>query len=128
VPRWVALALTLLAALAVNSRAADARPSGSVPRVGFLYFGSARTGLGAERYAAFLEGMRALGYVEGESVLVEARFADAKVERISALIYPEAGGLMSYGAPLIENFRRPAACVDTIFKGAKPAELPFGAR
>jgi hypothetical protein len=39
--------------------------------------------------------MRALGYVEGKSVLVEARFADAKVERISALIYPEAGGLMS---------------------------------
>jgi hypothetical protein len=54
VPRWVALALTLLAALAVGSRAADAQPSGPVPRVGLLYFGSAQTGLGAERYAAFL--------------------------------------------------------------------------
>ena len=39
--------------------------------------------------------------------------------------YAEAGGLMSYGANIIDNFRRVATYVDKILKGANPAELPF---
>jgi putative ABC transport system substrate-binding protein len=37
----------------------------------------------------------------------------------------EAGGLMSYGVPLAEVYRRSATYIDRILKGANPAELPI---
>ena len=39
--------------------------------------------------------------------------------------YTEAGGLLSYGPVIKDNFVRAAALVDKILRGASPADLPF---
>jgi putative ABC transport system substrate-binding protein len=42
----------------------------------------------------------------------------------SGLAYAQAGFLITYGAKYGGSYRRAAALVDKIIKGAKPAELP----
>jgi putative ABC transport system substrate-binding protein len=53
----------------------------------------------------------------------------AREKRLPAIYetreYVEAGGLMSYGPNLSEQFRRSAYYVDRILKGAKPGDLPI---
>ena len=38
--------------------------------------------------------------------------------------FVESGGFMSYGADLIEPYRRAAALIDKILRGTNPADLP----
>jgi putative tryptophan/tyrosine transport system substrate-binding protein len=58
------------------------------------------------------------------------RLADLALRNRLATIYGQreyvdAGGLLSYGSRLQDLFRRAAAYVEKILKGAKPAELPI---
>ena len=57
------------------------------------------------------------------------RLADLAANNRLPAIYPgsefvDAGGLMSYGPNIFENYRRAATYVDKILKGAKPADVP----
>jgi putative tryptophan/tyrosine transport system substrate-binding protein len=61
--------------------------------------------------------------------LVRAKITEFAASRKLPTIYPQRefaaiGGLMSYGPDLFDLFRRAAAYVDKILKGAKPADLP----
>jgi len=53
--------------------------------IGFLYYGSRQSVMKTGRYAAFVDGMRDLGYVEGRDYVIDARFSEGNVERLPAL-------------------------------------------
>jgi putative ABC transport system substrate-binding protein len=108
--RRFTVGLALAFALLACPSAGEAQQTGKVARVGFLYFGSRDPGPGGDRYAAFLEGMRELGYVEGRSLIVEARFADSKPERVPDLVQEllrlKVDTIVAAGLPVYRALRR----------------------
>jgi len=68
--------------------AAEAQQPGKVPRIGFLSrdLHPADSRAAAPRnLQAFREGLRELGYIEDKNIIVEYRYADQRLERLTAL-------------------------------------------
>jgi len=86
--RRIGLAVVLAFGLALVPVEANTQQAGKVSRVGYLFEGAANavmhpslgTGLNGLR-----QGLRALGWTEGENLVIEARFAEGKPERLAGL-------------------------------------------
>jgi len=128
--------VALVVTFAMCGVVAQAQQAGKVPRIGILELGSPSAS--ASQIKAFQQGLHDLGYIEGKNItsvpspfLATHRaliFDFAAKNRLPAMYstsdFVEAGGLMSYGPDLLDNWRRAATFVDKILKGAKPADLP----
>src|SRR5262249_61951222 len=86
------IGLMLTLALGLLMAAAAEPPRGRIPRLGVLTAGSppppfADTSWSARNSTAFglLQGLRELGYVAGQTITIEARYAEGHVERLPAL-------------------------------------------
>jgi len=77
--------VALGAGVLVVPRSSLAQQAVKGARIGFFYYASRPSSLDTGRYNAFVQGMRELGYVEGTNAIIEARFADAKAERLPAI-------------------------------------------
>src|SRR5258706_11532559 len=88
--------ITLFGGAAMWPLAARARqPAGRVYRVGHFTISSREQQL--HLIKAFEEGLRSLGYRNGENVVIEYRFADGEMERLPAL----AADLVRLGVDII---------------------------
>ncbi len=85
--RGLGRALTLIVTLTLGTLAAPitagAQRATKVPRIGVLHPGAPATS--SHFAAAFKEGLREHGYVEGQNIVVERRFAEARAERLSEI-------------------------------------------
>jgi putative ABC transport system substrate-binding protein len=98
--------ITLLGGAAASPLAAQAQQR-PMPVVGFL--GTTTPDDFAERVAAFKEGLKEAGYVEGQNVVIEYRWPEGNYDRLPTL----AAGYHQVGI-----------YVGRILKGEKPADLP----
>jgi putative tryptophan/tyrosine transport system substrate-binding protein len=78
------LLVTLTLGLLVAPRASHAQQPGQMPRIGFVEPGAAA--VNGHFLAAFRQGLRAFGWVEGQNLVIEDRWAEGQYERFPALL------------------------------------------
>jgi ABC-type uncharacterized transport system substrate-binding protein len=93
--RLVALFTILILGALVGSLAGAARPSAPLPRIGLLSVFSPT--LGESKAESFRQGLRELGYMEGQNIRLESRWAEGHRERLAEL----AADLVRLGVAVI---------------------------
>ncbi len=67
-------------ALCLVPLALEAQPQGQVRRIGFLALGSRAIISVSPRFEAFKQALRELGWVEGQNLIIESRYAEGRAE------------------------------------------------
>jgi putative ABC transport system substrate-binding protein len=75
--------VTLIAIVIALSLPAEAQQAAKIPRIGVLNASSAASM--ASRMEQFRQGLRDLGYIEGQNIVIEYRYADGKLNLLPGL-------------------------------------------
>ena len=81
--RSIGLLVTLALGLLLSPLAAEAQPAGKVARIGYL--GVSSPSSAAHLVEALQQGLRDLGYVEGQNITLEYRSAEGREDQLSVL-------------------------------------------
>jgi len=108
---------TLAGGLLAASLAAEAQAPAKVPRIGFL---SARPPTDNPYFIeSFWQGLRELGYVEGQNIAIEYRFAEGRPERLPALaaelVRLKVDVIVTGGPPAPEAAKQATGTIPVVF-------------
>ena len=82
--RLIGLAVVLAVSLVLMPLVGETQLTGSIPRIGVLSFGPpSLRGSPPDPNEAFRSGLRDLGYVEGQNVAIELRYAETRSDRLA---------------------------------------------
>src|SRR5947208_3507525 len=73
----------LLTVFLITGSLAEAQQPKKVPRIGYL--GATSASSESLRHEAFRQGLREVGYIEGQNITIEYRYAEGKLDRLPAL-------------------------------------------
>jgi ABC-type uncharacterized transport system substrate-binding protein len=107
--------------LLVAPLTAEAQPAAKGPRVGWLSDGL-RGGAGSHLHEAFLHGLRDLGYVKGQNIVVERRDVEGKLERLpdlaAELVRLKVDVIVTMGVPGISAAKRMTGSIPIVMADA----------
>jgi putative ABC transport system substrate-binding protein len=83
--RRIGLAVVLAVSLALAPQAPEAQQAGKVFRIGILGNLPVTDPEGGRLWGGFTQGLRELGYVEGQNITIEQRSSEGQYERLPAL-------------------------------------------
>jgi putative ABC transport system substrate-binding protein len=109
--------VTLAGGILAASLAAEAQQAGKVPRIGFLKNSGPGTTEISQR-EAFLQGLRELGWIDGQTVTIEYRSAEGSVNRLSALaefVQLKVDVIVLAGPQAIHAVRRATSTIPIVF-------------
>jgi putative tryptophan/tyrosine transport system substrate-binding protein len=116
--RFVGL-LTIFVTLAACGAVALAQQSKKVPRIGYVDAGSTATT--GHRAKAFVQGLRDLGYVERENIVIEYRWAEGKSEILPVLVQDiirlRVNVIVSSATPAIRIAKEQTATIPIVMAG-----------
>jgi ABC-type uncharacterized transport system substrate-binding protein len=119
--------ITLLGGAAVGwPLAASAQTQPKIPRVGVVQAATPARGL-----EAFRQGLRELGYVEGQTIILELRSAEGRIERIAELVAElvslKVDVLVAGGTPAILAVKNATQTIPIVMVGVNPVGLRLAA-
>jgi len=120
----VGIIVTFTLALLAVPHASKAQPPGRVPRIGMLWFGSPVVGP-SPHLEAFRQGLRELGYTEGQNIVIETRHAamrPALLPDLAAnLVLSKVDVIVAAGDPAIYAARHATSTIPIVMvAGADP--------
>ena len=125
-----ALATALALALFAAPLAAGAQPTGKVPRIGWL---GGPTRESAQAYVQpFQQGLKDLGWVEGQNIVIEWRFAGGRTERLpdlaAELVRLRVDVIVAPSAPTVLAAKNATTTIPIVtVGGGDPVELKLAA-
>ena len=99
---------------------ADAQPSGKVPRIGFL--GATFAASYAKPVETLRQGLRELGYVEGQNIHIEYQWAEGKYDRLAdlaaELVRLKVNLIVTHGTPGARAAKLATTTIPIVMVGA----------
>ena len=112
---------TIAGGLLAAPLAAEAQPAAKTSRIGYLSPTSASDQITAGASGRFREGLRDLGYVEGQNITIESRWAEGEYGRLpdlaAELVHLKVDVIVTYAPPAIQAAKHATGTIPIVMAG-----------